>query len=183
MRALHGKSCTNWPRKLKKPRNPSLVGARPGSLRAASSSTPLRKQHDSMLWLERFGNRCGLIEIHIHGSLGVAVIGRRRLWYAGGRDQRQFDTLKPDVAPVDLQVQADVSHDLSGVQHTPARRDFDRRPGRHGWVLPYVTISPDRSLVFVEAGCRTVVTRRAQNAAGPILENLWGRHFACVRAA
>ena len=44
MRGLQAKSCTDWQRKRKKPRNPAPVAAHPAASRPPSSSTPLHKR-------------------------------------------------------------------------------------------------------------------------------------------
>jgi hypothetical protein len=82
--------------------------------------------------------------------------GRIQIWYALSREYCQLDTLKPDMVPINLQIQINVREDLSGAQNIPARRDFDPRPSSHEWLLPYiraqilVAVSPDWRLVFVE---------------------------------
>src|ERR1700691_1228061 len=93
-------------------------------------------------------------------------------------DHGQLYTLESDVVPINLQVETNVSEDLSDVQSIPARRQLEPPPGSRTYALPYIcgqiliAISPDRRLVFVETRRGTVIRRPMGTTVRQVLLDL-----------
>jgi hypothetical protein len=93
-------------------------------------------------------------------------------------DHGQLYTLESDVVPINLQVETNVSEDLSDVQSIPARRQLEPPPGSRTYALPYIcgqiliAISPDRRLVFVETRRGTVIRRPMGTTVRQVLQDL-----------
>jgi hypothetical protein len=115
----------------------------------------------------------------------VGRFGQRpeQIWYGWSCDDGQLDIFEPDAMPANLQVQANVREDLSGVQNIPARRHFDPRSSSHERVSPYICaqflipISPHRRLVLVKTRRGTFIRRRIGTAVRQVFEDSRKCHY------